>query len=172
PGRAFYLSSLYLGAMTAAPDPARIAALVATYADRGATSFKAYTTLRASELEAAIRAAHERGLTVTGHLCAVGFREAAALGIDNLEHGAAFDSEWDPEKRPDECPNMWKVFEALIRLNPSDLEMRRTIDALVRRRIPITSTLAVIDSYAMNETEVDPRVPTLIASRYQSTFRL
>jgi hypothetical protein len=40
--------------------------------------------LRISELKAAVTAAHARGLQVTGHLCAVGFREAAAIGIDNM----------------------------------------------------------------------------------------
>ena len=76
PGPRIYLTSPYLEATTEQPDPEGIAKQVAKYADRGATSFKAYTSLRSSELKAAIAAAHERGLTVTGHLCAVGFREA------------------------------------------------------------------------------------------------
>lgn len=172
PGPTIHLSSPYLGAMTSQPDPAGVAALVTKYADRGATSFKAYTTLRASELEAAIKTAHARGLPVTGHLCAVGFREAAALGIDNLEHGAAFDSEWDPEKRPDECPNTWKVFEALVRMNTSNPDTRRTIEVLVRHNVALTSTLAVIESYAINESDVDPRVLPLIATRYQNAFQM
>jgi len=43
-------------------------------------------------------AAHARKLTVTGHLCSVGFREAAALGIDNLEHGLVVDTEFTPAR--------------------------------------------------------------------------
>jgi len=31
-------------------------------------------------------------------------REAAALGIDNLEHGLLEDAEFDPGKTPDICP--------------------------------------------------------------------
>jgi imidazolonepropionase-like amidohydrolase len=100
-GPKIHLTGTYLGARTTAPDPDGIANQVAKDADQGATSFKAYTTLRASELKAAIGAAHDRGLTITGHLCAVGFREAAALGIDNVEHGIALDSELYREKRPD-----------------------------------------------------------------------
>ena len=53
----------------------------------GFTSFKAYTNITRAQLGAAIRAAHARGLKVTGHLCSVTFREAADLGIDSLEHG-------------------------------------------------------------------------------------
>jgi hypothetical protein len=34
----------------------------------------------------------------------VGFREAAALGIDSLEHGLVVDSEFHPGKQPDICP--------------------------------------------------------------------
>lgn len=81
PGPKIHLTGSYLQATTATADPEGIAKQVAMDADRGATSFKAYTSLRATELKAAIDAAHARGLPVTGHLCAVGFREAAALGI-------------------------------------------------------------------------------------------
>src|SRR4029077_3718059 len=89
PGPKIHLTGIYLDATSTAPDPDGIAKQVVRDADRGATSFKAYTSLRASELKAAITAAHDRGLTITGHPCAVGFREAAGLGIDHLEHGTA-----------------------------------------------------------------------------------
>lgn len=171
-GPTIYLTSPYLNATTNEPDPAGAAAFVQKWAELGATSFKAYTTVRAPELEAAIKAAHARGLTVTGHLCAVGFREAASLGIDNLEHGAPFDSEWDLEHRPGECPNTWTVFGALLRLNVADPEIRRTIDLMVRNKVALTSTLAIIESFAIDESAVDPRVSPLIATRYQDTFQL
>ena len=70
------------------------------WAEQGVTSFKAYQHITRAELGAAIKAAHEHGLKITGHLCAVGFREAAALGIDGLEHGIRTDSEFDPDKKP------------------------------------------------------------------------
>ena len=57
-----------------------------------------------AELGAAIDEAHRHGVKVTAHLCSVGYREAVALGIDNLEHGLFANSEYDPDKRPDECP--------------------------------------------------------------------
>src|SRR5437868_15032782 len=75
--------------------------MVNLWADEGATSFKAYMYITRAELAAAADAAHKRGFKITGHLCAVGFREAAALGIDNLEHGIAVDTEFVPGKRPD-----------------------------------------------------------------------
>jgi len=45
-----------------------------------------------------------RGDKITGHLCAVGFRERRALGIDNLEHGIIVDTEFLPGKSPAVCP--------------------------------------------------------------------
>ena len=170
-GPRIHLTAPYLQATSASPDPDGIARQVAAYADRGATSFKAYTSLRTSELKAAIRTAHERGLTVTGHLCAVGFREAAVLGIDNLEHGLTFDSEFHAQKRPDECPNLWEVFAAVIRMESGDADLRRTIDALVGPGVAITSTLAVIESFAIDEKEIDRRLLPVLSPRLHDTFQ-
>ena len=72
--------------------------------DEGVDNFKAYMFITRAELGAAIQAAHKRGAKVTGHLCAVTFREAADLGIDDLEHGLFVDTEFQPEKKPDQCP--------------------------------------------------------------------
>src|SRR5437899_2272394 len=72
--------------------------------DEGATSFKAYMHIRPDELAAVVKAAHARGIKVTGHLCSIGFREAASLGIDDLEHGLAVDTEFYSEKKPGICP--------------------------------------------------------------------
>ena len=61
----------------------------------GATWIKAYTDIHEAELGAAIKEAHKRGIKVTGHLCSVSFREAVALGIDNLEHGILTASDFE-----------------------------------------------------------------------------
>src|SRR3569832_1935688 len=74
------------------------------WADEGATSFKAYINITRAELKAVVDAAHARHLKVTGHLCSVTYREAADLGIDNLEHGFAVMTDFNKDKRPDECP--------------------------------------------------------------------
>ncbi|MGH9383812.1 MAG: hypothetical protein ACRD2N_05955 [Vicinamibacterales bacterium] len=56
---------------------------------------------------AAIVAAHKRRLKFTGHLCSVSFREAVALGIDNLEHGLFTNRDLTPNRTPDRCsPDM------------------------------------------------------------------
>lgn len=53
----------------------------------GFTSMKAYAQITPAELSAAIEESHKLGMKITGHLCSVSFREAAAMGIDDLEHG-------------------------------------------------------------------------------------
>jgi imidazolonepropionase-like amidohydrolase len=171
PGPKIHLTGSYLQATTAAPDPEGIARQVAKDADRGATSFKAYTSLRATELKAAIDAAHARGLPITGHLCAVGLLEAATLGIDNVEHGIAFDSGLYDGRRPGECPDQWTVMRAVLRKNVGDRDIQQTIDMLVRHGVAITSTLAVIESYASDELDIDPRVPVLVSSRLRGAFQ-
>src|SRR5260370_15625305 len=65
----------------------------------GATSFKAYMNITPDELAAAVKVAHSPGLKVTGHLPSIGFREAAALGIDDLEHDLFLDTEFFPGKK-------------------------------------------------------------------------
>ena len=56
------------------------------------------------ELTAIVTAAHARNLRVTGHICATSFAEAAAIGIDNLEHGFVVASDFIPNRQPDVCP--------------------------------------------------------------------
>ena len=56
-----------------------------------------------AELKAAIGEAHRRHLKITGHLCSVTYPEAAALGIDDLEHGFFVNTELDPGKQLDKC---------------------------------------------------------------------
>lgn len=123
------------------PDDAR--RFVEYWASMGAHSFKAYMHITRGELESALTAAHARGLKITGHLCSVGFREAAALGIDNLEHGLVVDSEFNPNKQPDVCP---QGNQPLSQLDVNGDAVQQTIRELVRHKVAVTSTLAVFES--------------------------
>jgi imidazolonepropionase-like amidohydrolase len=115
------------------------------WAGMGAHSFKAYMHITRGQLEAALTAAHARGLKITGHLCSVGFREAAALGIDNLEHGLVVDSEFDPAKEPDVCPQGPST-QAPAQLDINGEPVQRTIRELVSHKVAVTSTLAVFEN--------------------------
>jgi len=138
------------------PEDAR--KTVEYWADEGATSFKAYMDITRAELAAAIEAAHKRGLKVTGHLCAVGFREAAALGIDDLEHGLAVDTEFVPGKTPDVCPPQDKTDESIAHVDVESPPVQETIRELVRHGVAVTSTLAVFETFAANRPPLQGRV--------------
>lgn len=169
PGPRIDVTGPYLNAIGSDPSPDEITRLVADAADRGATSFKAYTTLRSSELHAAIEAAHSRGLRITGHLCAVGFHEAIALGIDNVEHGIVFDTDLYSRKQPDQCPNQSDVFGEILSMDMTDDRVHRVIADLVGHGTAVTSTLAVIDSYTGGDA--DPRVLPVLSSGLQGPYR-
>ena len=126
------------------PDDAR--RMVNFWADEGATSFKAYMNITRAELRAAVEEAHKRGLKVTGHLCSIGFREAAELGIDNLEHGLLVDSEFVPNKQPDQCPGGSAVATSLKQLDINSTAAQETIRTLVAKNVAITSTLPVFEA--------------------------
>jgi len=117
------------------------------WAAEGVTSFKAYMNITRAELKAAIDAAHRHGIKVTGHLCSVGFREAAALGIDNLEHGLLVDTEFHPGKQPDVCPPQAVTRGEMAGLDMNSAPLKETIADLVAHHVAITSTLAVFEAF-------------------------
>jgi len=129
--------------LTGADDARR---MVNFWAEQGATSFKAYMNITRDELRAAVEEAHKRGLKVTGHLCSIGYREAAQIGIDNLEHGLFPDSEFVPDKKPDLCPQ--GVGQSLQKLDIQGPEVKETIRVLVDKHVALTSTLPVFEASA------------------------
>ena len=118
--------------------------MVNFWADQGATSFKAYMNITREELRAAVEEAHKRGLKVTGHLCSIGYKEAAEIGIDNLEHGLMADSEFVANKQPDQCPQ--GVSASLRQLDLSSAAVQEMIRFLVAKNVAITSTLPVFEA--------------------------
>jgi imidazolonepropionase-like amidohydrolase len=113
--------------------------------DQGIDNFKAYMFITRAELGAAIAAAHKRGAKVTGHLCAVNFREAADLGIDDLEHGLFVDTEFMSGKKPDVCPADGEDPVGMGKLDANAGPLHDTIQYLVQHHVAVTSTLPVFE---------------------------
>jgi imidazolonepropionase-like amidohydrolase len=119
---------------------------VAFWAEQGVTSLKAYTHITRDELAAAIDEAHRRRLRVTGHLCSVGYAEATALGIDNLEHGPIFtDTEFVPNKELDVCPSSTAVAASWLELDVASEKVQDLMRNLISHHVAITSTLPVFE---------------------------
>ncbi len=165
PGPRMHVTSPYLegpGAFTlqmhelSGPEEAR--QMVRYWADQGVDDFKAYTNITKAELAAAIEEIHKRGLKISGHLCSIGFREAAELGIDDLEHGLLVDTEFVPGKKPDTCPASREAREMLLKLDISDPQIQETIRDLVAHKVAVTSTLPVFEISVPGRPPLQQRV--------------
>ena len=131
--------------------------MVRYWAEEGVTWFKAYTQISRAQLGAAIDEAHKRGVKVTAHLCSVGFREAVALGIDQLEHGLLTNTEYHKGKRPDACPTGGDP-SLYADLDIEGPEVQRTIRDMVARKVALTSTLDVYELSSPSRVPFDQRV--------------
>ncbi len=119
------------------------------WAGEGVTSFKAYMFITPDELKAAIAAAHAHGLKITGHLCSIGFTEAADMGIDNLEHGLFVDTEFYPGKKPGDCPAIDPAAKDMAdNLDVAGPQVQAMIHDLAQHHVAVTSTLAVFEGSA------------------------
>jgi len=125
--------------------------------DQGVDNFKAYMFITPPELSAAVAAAHKRGAKVTGHLCSIGFREAAAIGIDDLEHGLLVDTEFFPWKKPGECPEKLD-YEFLSKLDVQSGPVHDTIVDLVQHHVAVTSTLPVFEMSVPGRPTIQRRI--------------
>lgn len=162
PGPRMHLTGPYLTGPGGAATMAQIGnveqarRIVNYWADEGVTWFKAYTDISRESLAAAIRAAHARGLKFTGHLCSVSFREAVALGIDNLEHGLFTNSDYVPNREPDHCPSDMR--DSLLKVAIDGPEVTQTIAEMVKSKVAMSSTLAVYELSFPNRPPLEDRV--------------
>ncbi len=149
------------------PEQAR--RLVRYWAEEGVPWFKAYTWISREELGAAIDEAHRHGVKVTAHLCSVGYREAVALGIDNLEHGLLANSEYFPGKEPDDCPSGFRNGYADLDVNSE--EVRETFRMMIENDVAMTSTLAVYEISVPGRGPIDERVYDILAPEIATEVR-
>jgi enamidase len=143
--------------------------VVRYWAEEGVSWFKAYTWISRAELGAAIDEAHRYGLKVTAHLCSVGYQEAVALGIDNVEHGLFANSEYAPNKRPDECPQGFR--NTYPDLDVSSPEVRKTFRDMIDAGVAMTSTLVVYEISVSGRPPIDERVYDVLAAEIADEVR-
>lgn len=120
--------------------PEQASQLVDYWAGAGADSVKGFMNASTGVLKAAIDTAHKQGIKVTGHLCAVTFAEAAAMGIDNLEHGFSSMTDFVEGKEKDKCPRTWREMPS-----PEDPRVQELFSLLIEKDVVITLTPAVTE---------------------------
>ena len=140
--------------------PADATRTVNYWADEGVTSFKAYMQITRAELKAAIDAAHAHHDKITGHLCSVTFREAADLGIDNLEHGFFVATDFVKDKQPDQCPKGGT--ESIASLDLDSPEVTSLIRLLVDKHVALTSTIGVFETSVPSRPEASSAALALL----------
>lgn len=152
PGPAMELTAPYIeGKLSVFPQmkenktPGEAAAFVNYWADQGFTSFKAYIGVDKPTLKAAIDAAHKRQLKITGHLDMVTYKEAAALGMDNLEHGFIASTDFVFDKKENERPAAGTAIKSLGYLDVQSDSVKQFIQFLIDKKVGITSSLAVFE---------------------------
>src|SRR5437899_3101416 len=159
--------ALQMHQLTGPEDATRV---VHYWLDTGVDNFKAYMFITADQLSAAAQAAHKRNAKVTGHLCSIGFREAASLGIDDLEHGLVVDTEFFPWKRPGQCPDQPNAMDFISKLEVNTGPVHDMILDLVRHHVSVTSTLPVFEMFVPGRPAIQPRVLDGLSPDARSAF--
>jgi imidazolonepropionase-like amidohydrolase len=126
------------------------------WASEGATWVKFMGGITRDGLRAGIEAAHARGVRVTGHLCSVTFTEAAALGIDLLQHGLITNTDHVPGKQPDLCPPGNQRVQA--DLDVSSAAVQESIRVIVAAGTAVASTLAAYETFMPGRVQLDARM--------------
>jgi len=152
PGPSIELTAPYIEGKTSGfsqmkenKTPEEAAAFVNYWAAQGFTSFKAYMGVDKPTLKAAIDAAHKNKLKITGHLDMVTYREAAAMGIDNLEHGFLASTDFVADKKENERPAAGIAIKLLGNLDIHSDSVKQFIQFLIDKKVGITSSLAVFE---------------------------
>ena len=173
PGPKLHLTAPYVDGtgtgiqqLHAVTDTAGATRMVNYWADEGFTSVKVYLSLPLDLMGATIEAAHKRGLQVTGHIGKVSYREAAGLGIDNLEHGFMAMSDLVPGRKAGDTASPLATYRSLEALNPDSAEINDLIKLLIEKRVALTSTLAIFETFTpgrhvASQAELDTLAPPL-----------
>jgi imidazolonepropionase-like amidohydrolase len=128
-------------------DPEDARRTVRFFADNGADWIKVYQWLTRAELAVIIDEAHRHGIKVMGHLCSITHREAADLGIDSIEHGFSFMTDFAPNKKPDECPPP----AARAPISADDPQFLDLVRHMARKNVALTSTITLEEMFMRPE---------------------
>ena len=138
---------------------------VAYWAGAGATSVKLFTNVGTEIAKATIDEAHRRGMNVAGHLCALTFKEAAALGIDSLEHGFQVATDFMADKKADECPKAFNIVPEQDAPGVAD-----HVRALARSGVALTLSPGAFEVFYPAAQPLDPLTRELLSPRALASY--
>jgi imidazolonepropionase-like amidohydrolase len=116
--------------------------------DKGITSVKVYNNITKEDLRKIISVSHTRNIKVTGHLCSITYREAAELGIDNLEHSFMASTDFVADKKENEC-----IYggPSLNELDENDPKLLDLMYFLIEKKVTLTYTPTVFEPFTNRE---------------------
>ncbi|WP_339809993.1 amidohydrolase family protein [uncultured Imperialibacter sp.] len=151
-------------------SPEGAARAVNHYADMGITSIKVYNFITREDLKAIVAAAHARNMKVTGHICSITYREAADIGIDNLEHGFFSCSDFVKGKQVDIC-DPFEMRKALLTIPVDSKEVTDLITHLVSKKVALTSTINVFEPYTGREVVPGGGIDALFPNAKEKVYK-
>lgn len=116
--------------------------------EKGVGSVKAYNNFSKDDLREIIRVSDAWNIKVTGHLCSVTYREAAEMGIDNLEHGFMAATDFVEGKKENECVS---ATQSLRDLDDNDPDLIALMNLLIEKNVTLTYTPNVFEPFTGRE---------------------
>lgn len=175
PGPRIHITTPYLtgegggGTMSVATTAEQARRFVAYWGAEGATWIKFYTNISREAMGAAIDEAHKRGMRATGHICSVTYREAVALDIDDLAHGAHTASDFVAGKQPDRCPtNLLATLDTAV--DPKGPIAQSMIDSMVRGNVSMTTTIPIYELFYQGRGMPNERTLEMMAPEVRDAY--
>jgi imidazolonepropionase-like amidohydrolase len=126
-------------------SPAEVEREIRWQAALGVDAIKVYGALPPALVAHTIAVAHGLHLPVIGHLQATSWTEAAALGIDCIEHAAPWSADYlAPDKRAGYGGDLWARVYWLEQLDLDSPAVRALVAALVAHDVTVDPTLVAM----------------------------
>lgn len=156
------------GPMTKPNSTKAAKVFVDTWSERGAKWIKLYRHTDPDIARTIIDQAHRRGLKVTGHLCSITYGEAAAMGIDSLEHGLNPATDFAKDKPYGKCVGSRA---SKVVLSPDSPEIAALIATLIDHDVTLTSTLAILESGFPHRPQGEARALKVLTPENRETYK-
>ena len=148
---------------------AHVRELMQHWTEKEVTWLKAYRHIAPADLQLLINIAHEYGAKVTGHLCTVTYKEAAAMGIDAIEHGFIHSYDHAEGKEAGKCSGS-RDFRSNL---PLDSEAIREVhQTLIEHGVALTSTLAIFEAQVPSRAYADDRTFAAMSPRWLENYEV